>query len=235
MAAGPAAPVVLSPTEGYARWAASYDTAPNPLLRLEERTLAAWLPPLEGISVLDLGCGTGRWLQRVLVAGCAVVGVDLSAAMLAVAVTKTGGAAGKLLRADSLQLPLRDSCIDLIVCSFALEHCQELSRVAAEIARVAAPRARVLVTQLHTDAWQQGWRCRFQHEGGVVEVAANPYSLDQLCAVFARAGLHLLRWQAPRLGEPERPIFAAAGRLHAFADACRWPAILLCEFRREAA
>ena len=228
-----AAPLVVSPAEGYARWAASYDTAPNPLLRLEERALAAWLPPLSQITVLDLGCGTGRWLQRVLAAGGTAVGVDVSAAMLAVASTKTG-TAGKLLRADSLRLPLRSRCIDLVVCSFALEHCQDLTGVAAEIARVAAPCARVLVTQLHPDAWQQGWRCRFQHAGSVVEVAANPYWLDELCAVFARAGFHLRRWQAPRLGEPERPIFAAAGRLHAFADACRRPAILLCEFRREA-
>jgi hypothetical protein len=114
-----------------------------------------------------------------------------------------------------------------------VEHCSHLDLLAGEIARIAAPAGRVLISQLHHHAWQQGWRCRFHDAAGTVEVAGNPFSLKELCTAFASTGFRLQRWQEPRLGETELPIFAAAGRLHAFAGACRWPAILLCEFRRE--
>lgn len=218
--------------EGYACWANSYDAAPNPLLKLEERTLAPWLPPLRGAAVLDVGCGTGRWLSRLLADGARAVGVDLSPAMLAVAAGKPH--LGRcLVQGDLLHLPVRSRWFDMVLCSFVVEHCSHLDRLVGEIARITAPCGRVLISQLHRDAWQQGWRCRFHHGGGTVEVAGNPFSLEELSAAFTRAGFRLQRRLAPHLGEEEQPIFAAAGRLHAFADACRWPAILLCDFRRE--
>ena len=63
--------------------------APNPLLHLEERKLTALLPDLGGKCVLDLACGTGRWLEKLSGMGTGLqVGVDFSAAMLRVAEKK---------------------------------------------------------------------------------------------------------------------------------------------------
>jgi hypothetical protein len=50
----------LSPSEGYRVWASSYDREANPMLSLEQRILATLLPPVAGLDVVDLGCGTGR-------------------------------------------------------------------------------------------------------------------------------------------------------------------------------
>src|SRR5438445_5496681 len=116
----------VSVVEGYERWAPTYDHTPNPLLNLEGRTLAALLPKLGGKRVLDLACGTGRWLERILVQGADLaVGTDLSTAMLRAAGGKRS-IEGRLVRADCLNLPFRSAVFDLVICSFALGHLQAL-------------------------------------------------------------------------------------------------------------
>ena len=59
LADGDAAPVQwLSAREGYDRWAEVYDTDGNPLIALEERHLDRLLGAVEGLAVVDVGCGT---------------------------------------------------------------------------------------------------------------------------------------------------------------------------------
>ena len=64
-------------------WAQVYDSQLNPLLMLEERETASLLPVLDDLDVLDIGCGTGRWLSRLENCGAAsLTGIDSSSAML---------------------------------------------------------------------------------------------------------------------------------------------------------
>ena len=64
---------------GFDLWAEVYDDQPNPLIALEERVLSQLLPPLRGRDVLDAGCGTGRWLDRVAASEPrSLTGVDAS-------------------------------------------------------------------------------------------------------------------------------------------------------------
>jgi 2-polyprenyl-3-methyl-5-hydroxy-6-metoxy-1,4-benzoquinol methylase len=49
---------------------------------LQERALAPWLAIAPGTSVLELGCGIGRWTERLASAGGQVVGLDLSPTMI---------------------------------------------------------------------------------------------------------------------------------------------------------
>src|SRR5215467_13876972 len=51
----------LAPLDAYRLLAQDYDTAPNPLLTLEQRTLKLLFPPLRGAKVVDAAAGTGRW------------------------------------------------------------------------------------------------------------------------------------------------------------------------------
>src|SRR2546427_11858188 len=54
----------LSTKEGYDRWAMIYDDEDNPLIVLEERHLPGLLGDVQGLDVIDLGCGTGRHAVR---------------------------------------------------------------------------------------------------------------------------------------------------------------------------
>ena len=90
----------LSTTEGYRLWSQVYDSEPNPMLLLEQRFLEPLLPPVVGRDVVDLGCGTGRWLEKLaLLKPRSLIGIDSSAHMLARAVGKVRGSA-TLLRED---------------------------------------------------------------------------------------------------------------------------------------
>src|ERR1700751_5355241 len=53
-----------NPADVFSAWADIYDRQQNPLLTLEERYLLRLLPNLQGRDVLDIGCGTGRWLVQ---------------------------------------------------------------------------------------------------------------------------------------------------------------------------
>ena len=67
-------PVRRSTTEGYNRWAATYDDAGNPMVGLDSRNLPPLIGDVAGLNVADLGCGTGRnaiWMAQ---AGAQVTG-----------------------------------------------------------------------------------------------------------------------------------------------------------------
>jgi ubiquinone/menaquinone biosynthesis C-methylase UbiE len=227
-----AAPVCVSVEEGYERWAASYDDAPNPLVHLEERKLTALLSYLGGKCTLDLACGTGRWLERLSGMGTGLqVGVDLSAAMLRVA-GKKAAVHGRLARADCLSLPFQASVFDLVVCSFALGHVPDLGRALSELARVTKAGAYVVVSDLHPEAYERGWRTGFRDSHNVVRIETTPRSAEEIVRAFYSAGFECLTHLPLCLGEPEKPIFARAGKGHLFARACQVPAVLVCHFRR---
>jgi ubiquinone/menaquinone biosynthesis C-methylase UbiE len=226
------APVCVSVEEGYERWAATYDDAPNPLLHLEERKLTALLPDLDGKCALDLACGTGRWLEKLSGMGTGLrVGVDFSAAMLRVA-KKKAVVHGRLARADCLSLPFQASVFDLVVCSFALGHIADLGQALSELARVTKAGAGVVVSELHPEAYAQGWRTGFRDLRGAVRIEMTPRSAEEIVRAFYSAGFECLTHVPLCLGEPERPIFTRAGKGHLFTRACQVPAVLICHFRR---
>lgn len=221
----------VSVQEGYARWAPVYDQSPNPLLALEERYLQPLLPPLAGKRVLDLACGTGRWSSRLLARGAgAVVGVDVSPAMLAVANRKPD-LKGRLAVADCCDLPFRDGVFDLVLYSFALGHIQDVRRVAREVARVTTENADVYVSDLHPSAHAQGWKTAFRDRRGPVEIATWPQSLEEQLALWGSAGFHCVQAIAARLGEWEMPILARAGKAHRFEEVRRVPAVQILHFK----
>jgi SAM-dependent methyltransferase len=222
----------VSAEEGYARWAPTYDQTPNPLLALEQRSLLPLLPSVAGRRVVDLGCGTGRWLEKLLSAKPALgIGVDLSAAMLAVAQQKAA-IAGRMVRADCLRLPFPSDGFDLAVCSFAAEHIGNLSKLAAEWSRVLTQPADLFITGLHPAAYSAGWRAGFRDQQGAMQIDAAPHTAEQMVAVFRGTGFELGQVLECSVGEPERPLFACAGRERLFDAAREVPAVMILHFRR---
>jgi SAM-dependent methyltransferase len=91
--------------------------------------------------VVDLACGSGPLWPRL--PGRTYLGVDASAAELAAA---RGRGAGRLVRAVAAALPLADACVDVVVCSMALQVLAPLPVVLAEITRVLVPGGLLVAT-----------------------------------------------------------------------------------------
>lgn len=88
-----------------------------------------------GMRVLDLGCGRGGVLEQLGELVDRPVGFDPDLASL------REHRLPDLPRAVAIAhaLPLRDACLDMIVCSWVLEHVADPARVFAEITRTLKP------------------------------------------------------------------------------------------------
>lgn len=225
-------PVLLGVEEGYKRWAPSYDRALNPVVAREERYVESLFLNVRGKKVLDLACGTGRWLERLLGGGARCgAGVDVSSAMLRIADTKSS-VRGKLVRSDCLDLPFTSSVFDFGICSFAIGHIRDLPRMGREFARVMEPGGEVLVSDLHPEAYARGWRTGFRDDHSAVQIEARGRVPEEIVGVFQAEGFECLAQVSLCLGEAERHIFIRAKKEEMFDQISRVPAVLFCRFRR---
>jgi malonyl-CoA O-methyltransferase len=224
---------IVNPFEAHQLWAEQYDTAPNPMLSLEERCLSSLLPDLTDLRIADLGCGTGRGLARLRDAGAKFCfGVDFSPAMLARAARKP--AIGNcLVQADLQRVPLRAGSIDLVFCSFVLGYVKSLELLVCELGRILRAGGRVLCADVHPRALKLGWKRSFRSADGTVEIEASPYSIEEILTCVARV-LSVGSQRTLYFGEPERSVFDQAGKAHLFEEARQVPAVILFEWFKPA-
>ena len=213
----------VSAAEGYRLWSAGYDDDPNPVTALEQRLLAARMQIGAGSTVLDLATGTGRWLEYAMSRGVQAMGFDVSEEMLAVAANKEG-VRGRVAAADICALPLRDGAADLAICSFALGYVAPLQRAFQEMARVAR---RVIVSDLHPEAIEAGWRRSFRSGHRSYEIAHHRHSVYAVNSCARAAGLTPAWMIEAGFGEPERMVFERAGKADAFTAAQEVTAVLI--------
>ncbi len=88
------------------------------------RQAASAIDVPRGSVVLDLGCGTGR-LGELLAARCRVVGVDVSAHMLAAARRRLRGSV-RLVQGSAFRLPFPDGALDGAVSGFVLRNLADI-------------------------------------------------------------------------------------------------------------
>lgn len=91
----------------------------------------------EGGLALEIGVGTGRIARPVVAAGNRLVGVDISAEMLAEVEEKPPGLS--LIQGDMHHLPLPDNTVDAVLAVHVLHLAADWRRVIAEAARVLRP------------------------------------------------------------------------------------------------
>ena len=102
----------------------------------------------EGERVLDLGCGSGRFLAALQGHGCDPVGVDISDRALERAGRVAPGAELRRLEADG-SLPLPTRSVDLVWCSEVMEHVGDVGGLLNDVRRVLRPGGRLLITTPH--------------------------------------------------------------------------------------
>jgi malonyl-CoA O-methyltransferase len=215
-------PIAVSAAEGYALWAATWDATPSPIVAVEERLLRPRLERLRTRHAIDVGCGTGRWTSRL-----SALGFDASPEMLAVASSKPG-LQGRVAVADAISLPVQSGVADLVLCTLTLGHVRHHAMALREFARILKSGGTLLLTDFHPLSAAMGWRRTFRAGEQVYQLENYPYSLDQLLI----SGLTLRDVEDGAIGEPERSLFAKAGRLELFDQACRIPAVQLSQWTR---
>lgn len=148
--------------------------------------LGALLP--EGLSIVDLGCGTGQLLPILATSAARVVGVDREAAMLEVAAVRAAGLPNVELQRGLLDaLPLPSGGTDLALCGLVLHHVRELAPVFTEVARVLVPGGRwVIVDMVEHDREEYRTTMGHQHLG---------FAEGEIRGLGEDAGLTLRTWR----------------------------------------
>ena len=100
-----------------------------------------------GKLALELGCGTGIFLEKVATAGARIVGLDLSADLLSKARKRLAGAVNVVLhRGNAEHMPYGASAFDTVYGSSVLHHL-DLDRALGEVFRVLRPGGRCVFTE----------------------------------------------------------------------------------------
>jgi SAM-dependent methyltransferase len=161
-----------APVTDYERLAARYDEDRGRWPLERDDVLDDLLVSRPVVRVLDLGCGTGRWLaaQRHLLGDSRVefLGADPSAAMLGKARAKE---AASLVRARAENLPVRDAAIDYVVSSYAFHHFGDNDRALDEIVRVLAPLGVFRINNIEPMAARGWWLYEFFPETVAIDAA----------------------------------------------------------------
>jgi len=147
---------------GYAREYDAWFDAPwgRYAFDVESRALLKALGPTRGRTVLDAGCGSGRFSARLLREGATVVGFDSDPAMLHVGAERLRA---PLVVADAHLLPFADATFDLTVAVTLCEFVTHADRVVTELARVTGAGGRVVVGALNrASPWGIAHRRRFR-------------------------------------------------------------------------
>ncbi|WP_371617803.1 methyltransferase domain-containing protein [Streptomyces sp. NBC_00454] len=213
---------------------------------LPPRTLNMWLDvfarhvgPAAPDTVIDLGCGTGRFTPLLADRfGARVFGVEPSEPMLEVARESHPHPRVTYLQGQAERIPLPDSCAGLLVLFQVVQHFSDPVKAAAEIARVLRPGGTVVLHAFFAGQNFTTTHSRYFPGAHAIEEARLP-RLDDTVAQLRTADLRLtaaeqhvmdladgLRSYAERMSHralsifqylPEEEIEAGLARLHAEA------------------
>lgn len=191
--------------ELYRAWASVYDesVAVGVPYRLEEGILVSAIHAESGEVILDLGCGTGRTIEKLISSGAEITGIDLSNEMLAIARKKFPGVSfiqGNVEQA----LPFSDGGFDKVVASLLFQFLPDLRAPLGEIVRVLRPEGTLYVTDFISDA-PLDWslvetRLPRKFKGSVGSLSTLRTLVDYV-ELFTHAGLRIARLEPLRVRE----------------------------------
>lgn len=178
-----AEPVVIRPN-AYVAWRKTSLGAITEALEL--RAMLDLMGDLQGVRLLDVGCGDGALACRAAGRGAVATGVDPNPAMLAAARNRAEEGAAKVLfleaRAESLPFP--NNAFDMVSAVTVLCFVEDADRALSEMARVLRPGGAIVLGGLgRRSLWAalrrlRGWfgsatwaRARFRDAGELRSLA----------------------------------------------------------------
>lgn len=167
--------------------AAASKTVPSHLVRLAKK-----LSIRKGQRVMDVGCGSGKWLQAVYKQGADPVGVDLS--HKAVETCKKIIPDGNFYLAVAEALPFNNDQFHIVSALGTLEHFLDPEAALEEMVRVARDDARFLLLVPNADFLTR--KLGFFRGTGQVDIREDVRTLRGWQELFETAGIEVItRWR----------------------------------------
>jgi len=168
--------------QAYNAWSETYDSVENKTRDLEARALRESISG-ENLEILEIGCGTGKNTAFLQTFAKRLTGADFSPEMLSIAKTKITGETVEFRQLDLRERwDLHDNSFDLITCSLALEHIENIDFVFAQANRVLKNGGRFYFGELHPFKQYQGSKARFETGAGVFELECFVHHVSEYFA-----------------------------------------------------
>lgn len=165
--------------KAYDEWSKSYDTVENKTRDLEARALRESVSG-ENLEILEIGCGTGKNTEFLQTKAKRLTGADFSEEMLAQAKRKISAENVEFRHLDLRETwDFAENSFDLITCSLALEHIENIDFVFAEANRVLRAGGRFYFGELHPFKQYQGSKARFETGAGVFELECFTHHVSE--------------------------------------------------------
>lgn len=159
---------------------------------LEARSLREMISGAE-LDILEIGCGTGKNTEFLQTKAKKLTGADFSEEML--------GKAKEKIAAENVefkQLDLRENwdfakdSYDLITCSLALEHIENIDFVFAEARKVLRKGGRFYFGELHPFKQYAGTKARFETGAGVFELECFIHHVSDYFSAAKKSGFEVI-------------------------------------------
>ena len=111
---------------------------------------------LRGLTILECGCGAGRFTEILLARGARVASVDLSSAVEANRENCPIGDRHAILQADLTRLPFGDGLFDVVLCIGVLQHTPNPETSIAALCRHLRPGGTLVI-----DHYRRRWSSDF--------------------------------------------------------------------------
>lgn len=195
--------------QAYNSWSETYDSVENKTRDIEARALRQSVSG-ENLEILEIGCGTGKNTEFLQTKARKLIGADFSEEMLEKAKAKIASETVEFRRMDLREnWGFAENSFDLITCSLALEHIENIDFVFSEAARVLRGGGKFYFGELHPFKQYLGTKARFETGAGVFELECFVHHVSEFFAAAKNnnfAVIELEEWfddddksQIPRL------------------------------------
>lgn len=179
--------------QAYNVWADNYDTVVNKTRDVEGRALRTLLSQNNYDTVLEIGCGTGKNTEWLLTRAKHLTAADFSEEMLAKAKEKITAENVVFHQMDMRQnWAFADASYDLITCSLALEHIENIGFVFQEAHRVLKRGGRFYFGELHPFKQYLGTKARFDTPNGVFELECFVHHVSDFFEAATQNGFNCI-------------------------------------------
>jgi ubiquinone/menaquinone biosynthesis C-methylase UbiE len=168
------------------------------------------LHPRPGERYLDVGCGTANYTGALSDAGVAMVGLEVSSAMLARAREKRPHLALVCASADAIAF--RGAVFSGAICTFVHHHLPDPVAAFTEVRRVLVDGARLVVLNATAEQTRHYWLCEYFPRA--LQNATRPYERFVATDVLVGAGFQIEATELYEVREDLRDWFLYCGKHH---------------------
>jgi malonyl-CoA O-methyltransferase len=195
--------------DNYTEWSETYDRDQNLTRDLDQIVMKNLFSTARYLSILELGCGTGKNTQLLTHISKRIWAMDLSPGMLKQAKRKIHSGSVMFLQADITEpWPVKSESFDLIACNLVLEHIENLVPVFREAQRALAPGGQLFVCELHPFRQYEGKKAIFKRGQKTFEIPAFIHNVSDYVQAADQAGSVLLElkewWHEQDENKPPR-------------------------------